>query len=429
MSPLDGTAGAPHAPETGRDEGGRREGWAGERRRLPYPFRAALAICSDLDETPDATAYLETARFLNTESDTAMGEGVGLEVGNTMYFDMAPGRFSYWNTDDASRERIGDLFRSGHIDCIHSYGDEAATRSRAARALEELARIGAAVKVWVDHATAPTNLGSDIMRGEGDLPGAPAYHADLTTSYGVRFVWRGRVTSVIGQGRPRSLAGIGDGRHPVASLRTLSKEAVKGFLGRAGHPKYAPHGTNELLAPVTLRDGNGAYEFLRSNPHWGGVSSSDRSDGLGAVITEGFLERLARREAESVLYTHLGKYDRSGPPLGESAREALRRLARHYRDGRILVAATGRLLELVRNRQEERVGTRVEGGKVRICVTFGDSSPRDLSGATYYTPSPEDTILEVEGRRIEGLVANGPDHTGRRSVSVPWKRLSFPLPA
>ena len=55
-------------------------------RPLPYPYRAMLAICSDLDETPDRQVYWEIMRFLNTRENTAIGPGVGLEVGNSIYF-------------------------------------------------------------------------------------------------------------------------------------------------------------------------------------------------------------------------------------------------------------------------------------------------------------------------------------------------------
>ena len=109
-------------------------------RRIPYPYRAMLAICSDLDETPDRHVYEDTARYLNTHRMTSMGPGVGLEVGNTIYFDMPPDQFAYWNTDDAGRAMIQALIRSGHIDCFHSFGDLARTRGHAGRALDELAR-------------------------------------------------------------------------------------------------------------------------------------------------------------------------------------------------------------------------------------------------------------------------------------------------
>ena len=103
---------------------------------------------------------------------------------------------------------------------------------------------------------APTNLGSDIMQGRGDLSDSPAYHADLSYDHGVRFVWRGRVTSVIGQDLPRSIRGVFSFLHPVASTRTIATEIAKGLLARKGNEKYAMHWENTLLRPVTLRDGH-----------------------------------------------------------------------------------------------------------------------------------------------------------------------------
>jgi hypothetical protein len=305
-----------------------------------------LAICSDLDETPDAETYFELMRFLNTTDETSMGTGVGLEVGNTIYFDMPPGQFSYWNTTETNREKIRTLIRSGHIDCLHSFGDLATTRAHAARALEELERHGCKLKVWVDHARAPTNFGSDIMHGHGDEPGHPAYHADLTTAYGIEYVWRGRVTSIIGQNRPVSLGGIANWSHPIASARTLTKETAKHLLARAGSQKYALHARNSLLEYVELRDGRLVKEFLRCNPHWAGVSVRDRGDGIHEVLTDAFLKHLVKRGGACILYTHLGKLDR-----GEHQRRfssatiaALRLLADYSGRKKILVTTTVRLL-------------------------------------------------------------------------------------
>src|SRR5262245_38924678 len=88
-------------------------------RPWPYPYRAGLAICSDLDETPTAADYFEMTRFLNTADATRLGRGVNLEVGNTIYFDMPDSQFSYWNGDAAARARVRALIASGHIDCLH----------------------------------------------------------------------------------------------------------------------------------------------------------------------------------------------------------------------------------------------------------------------------------------------------------------------
>jgi len=308
---------------------------------------ALLAICSDLDETPDAETYFELMRFLNTTQETSMGPGVGLEVGNTIYFDMPPGHFSYWNTTEENREKIRALIRSGHIDCLHSFGDLATTRAHAARALEDLERHQCHIKVWVDHAQAITNFGADIMQGKGDERGHVAYHADLTTSYGIRHVWRGRVSSVIGQNLPFSPGGLFRARTPLASAKTIAVETAKHLLARAGNQKYALHATNRLMTPATLRDGSPVQEFLRCDPFRGGISRADRGDKIHEVLTETFLERLASRGGPCILYTHLGKLDRNAHPrrFSPEAVAAFRLLADYQRRGRIHVTTTARLLE------------------------------------------------------------------------------------
>lgn len=306
-----------------------------------------LAICSDLDETPDADTYFELMRFLNTTEETRMGPGVGLEVGNTLYFDMAPGQLSYWNASERDRGRFRELIRSGHIDCLHSYGDLATTRAHAGRALDELAKHDLQLPVWVDHAQAISNFGADIMRGHGDEPGHPAYHADLTLGHGVRYMWRGRVTSVIGQNRRFSLRGIADPRRPLASARTLFKAGVKQALAHLGSRKFALHVGNHLLQTGTLRDGQRAPEFIRCDPSWAGISRFDRGDGIHEVLTRRYLDRLVTRGGSSILYTHLGKLGRDGCPFafGPKAVSAFRLLAEYHHSGRILVTTTSRLLD------------------------------------------------------------------------------------
>ena len=308
---------------------------------------ALLAICSDLDETPDAETYFELMRFLNTTEETTMGPGVGLEVGNTIYFDMAPGQFSYWNATEADREKIRALIQSGHIDCLHSYGDLATTRSHAGRALDELVKHDCRIPVWIDHAQAVTNFGADIMEGHGDEPGHPAYHADLTMGYGIRHIWRGRITSVIGQDRPFSLRGIADPSHPIASAKTLAKEATKQILARRRHPKYALQAGNPLVVPGQLRDGREIREFIRSNPCYGGVSCHDRGDGIHHVLNRRFLDRLVQRGGSCILYTHLGKLERgkTSHRFQPAVVRAFRLLADYHGRGEIEVTTTASLLD------------------------------------------------------------------------------------
>jgi hypothetical protein len=400
--------------------------------RVPHPYKAMLAICSDLDETPDRHVYWDTMRFLNTTESTAMGPGVGLEVGNSIYFDMPPGQFSYWNTDDPGREMVRQLIRSGHVDCLHSYGDLATTRKHAGRALDELDRHGCRLPVWVDHSTAPTNFGPDIMQGHGDQPGHPAYHADLTCAQGLEFVWTGRVTSVLGQDiRPR-LGGLFQLAHPIASLRTVAKESSKRVLARLGNAKYAIHGPNRVLRPARLRDGRSVQEFIRSNPHWGGVSCCETARGIGKVLTERTLARLVRRQGICVLYTHLGKVSDPAPPLGPAAREAFGRLAALQGTGEILVTTTYRLLRYVTVRDHLRFAADMDDRRLRIRIGYVDDPVRgrveptaaDLQGLTFQVRGCTGAdVLDSRGTEIPCDLHRQGD---RLSVCVPWERLEFP---
>lgn len=392
-------------------------------RAFPYPYRAMLAICSDLDETPDRHVYLETMRYLNTTQTTSMGQGVGLEVGNSIYFDMPPDQFAYWNTDDTGREMVRNLIKSGHIDCFHSFGDLATTRRHAEIALEEMNRHDCRMQVWIDHGTAPTNLGSDIMQGHGDEPGSSVFHADLTCQHGVEYVWRGRVTSVIGQDVRRRLGGVWNRHHPLASASTLAREFAKGMLAHAPDGKYRMHASNRLLREVRLRSGHVVQEFLRSNPHWGGVSSHETADGLADVLSEQMLSRLVEREGVCVLYTHLGKIRRRHEPFGPDTREALARLARHSRQGSILVTTTRRALGYCKMRRDVDVTLLRDGDSWKVSVTTR-ASAGDLDGLTVLVPDPPRTRMEVNGCAVTPVA-----HTlsgGSGCVSLPWRRLEFP---
>jgi hypothetical protein len=402
-------------------------------RPMPYPYQAMLAICSDLDETPDRRVYWEIVRFLNTTQTTAMGPGVGLEVGNSIYFDMPPDQFAYWNTDDKGRGMVQALIRSGHIDCLHSYGDLATTRQCAARALDELSRHDCKLEVWIDHGTAPTNFGSDIMKGHGDVPGHQAYHADLTVSYGVQYVWRGRVTSVLGQDAKPSLRGLFCWSHPIASSGTLLREVAKRRLAAYGNAKYAMHGPNDVLRRTTLRDRSPVYEFIRCNPHWGGVSSCDRGRDIGEVLTTGMLNRLVDCGGTCILYTHLGKIDDLRVPFSQKAVGAFRLLAEAFRSGRILVTTTRRLLGYRRTLHQGALYRVQNEGGGRILIethadrhSAGELPEADLNGLTFYVPDPTNARVMVNGQEVRDLRRNAPDHTGRPSVALVWPPLEFP---
>lgn len=409
-------------------------------RNFPYPYQAALTLCSDIDGTRTRAQFLSIQQFLNTSIETAAGPGLGLEIGNSFFPYTTHGDFSLFNGQPGDQECIEELIRTGYIDCIHSFGDPATSRAQAVLALDELSHAGCFLKVWVDHARAASNLGKDTTCGSGDLPDAAAYHADLTLAYGVRFIWQGRGSSIIGQGIPHSVAGYGailDQNHLAATTVNMAKELVKSTLASVGNRRFALHAGNRLLRVAVLADGQCVYEFQRSNPHWQGLSFGHDSLGLAYVLRPAHLQRLVRSAGTMIVYTHLGIGCSESPYLSPSTIQALQELARSNQRGEIYVTTTARLLEYQLSRDfldwtwqqpgRDEIHIHIHGRRDRLFPT-SVLSPQELQGLTFYIPDRTRVRLWLSNEEYSGLIRNSPDHTGRSSVMFPFCPLMFPYP-
>ncbi|MCP4322564.1 MAG: hypothetical protein GY951_09230 [Psychromonas sp.] len=395
-------------------------------RKYPYPFESMLAICSDLDETPNKSIYFETARYLNTTEETLLGKGVGLEVGNTIYFDMPAHNFSYTNTDDDGRKKVKQLIQSGHIDCLHSFGDLVNSREQIEQYWSEMRQCERKIEVWVDHAQAPTNLDNDIMEGKGAIPGSTAYHTDLTVMSGdLAFIWKGRVTSCVAQNVKRSYASLFNHKQIRASIKTISLEFVKGWLARLGNKKYAMHKANKVLRKTALIDGTQVLEFLRCNPSWAGVSMFDSARGIHNVLTKSVLSTLVKNRGCSIFYSHLGKVFNSEQPFSDETKQAFELLASFQSEKQILTTTTRRLLGYNRTVNELTFEVKVDNGEAHIYLDT-DYNGEDLNGLTWYVDDPSNTYLYINGSKYTELVMNEKDSSNKASVSIKWNRLAFP---
>jgi hypothetical protein len=395
-------------------------------RKYPYPYQAMLAICSDLDETPNKDIYFETARYLNTTEDTFLGKGVGLEVGNTIYFDMPAHNFSYTNTDDNGRQKIQQLIQSGHIDCLHSFGDFVTSRDKIEKYWSVIRQGERKIEVWVDHAQAATNLDNDIMQGQGAEKGEAAYHTDLTVKTGaLPFIWKGRVTSCVAQNSKRSYESIFNLKQFKASCKTILLEFIKGWLARFGNKKYAMHKANKVLRKTTLVDGSPVLEFMRCNPSWGGVSMFDTARGIHHVLTKKVLDTLVKKKGCSIFYSHLGKVATEQTPFSEKTKQAFELLASYQHKKQILVTTSRRLLGYNRSVDDLDFTVKNELRETQIHLTTAYHG-QDLDGLTWYVEEPDKVCLYVNGEKWLNLQNNPTDETGAKSVSICWQPLQFP---
>lgn len=412
-------------------------------RRFPYPFKAAMAICSDIDETKTTDEFLEIQRFLNTKDTTSMGKGIGLEIGNSVYFYDKDGEFSYFSHDECAKRVIISLIRAGYIDCLHSYGDGATSRDEILRALDVLHKADCKLDVWVNHYGARSNLGGkfEYLLGEcrGDDPGSNVYHADVTLEYGIRFVWVGAGTRMIGQSPPSmnalsTLSTVFDPRYPLRTGLSVAKEIRKSILGRCGEERFILHGLNELTRVTELEDGQKVHEFIRYCNHPTSVSHGATSRGLAYVISRRALEHLESAQGFMIVYTHLGKNSDCQQVIAQETQEALRNLERESREGRIYVTTTSKLLNYYRVRQYLVWSHQQDSGQTQIKIdhvddpVFGQTHPslQQLQGVTFYVPDSSRADIYVRGAKLKDVRRYPPDESGAQSVAIPLTHLSFP---
>lgn len=419
-------------------------------RKFPFPYRAGLAICSDLDgQLYNVKRFLALRQFLNTDGPTSLGEGLGLEIGDSFWMYSHEPYFTYFKTltqeKAAAAKIIGSFARAGYLDVLHTYGNfekGGFRRDLAQQAIAEMAQEGLAVKVWVDHGNFPN---VQNLRYEGANPHSPYYHADLLIPSGIRFIWTERVVDCVGQDAQSSHLEPEKGnwgplfRRTIRSLASRPLETMHQLrtLGSL-FSKIRHMVDNSLIAPRILPDGQKVYEFVRFNGSPAGVWGHYDAQGLRYSLSPENLEILSKKQGYTVIYTHLAKsypHPEAELPFEPEDICALRQLADRNRRGEIWVTTTSRLLTYRAAVQALSWRTvRDDEGITRIIIEPGDDPvgdkglpvPDDLQGITFYLPFPEKVRIFLGQQEVKPIQPNPPDHTGCPSVTIPLRPLVFP---
>lgn len=392
-------------------------------RRLPYPFRAALAISNDADFCQMAF-FEELMRFLNTRRRTAFGTGLGLEVTSSYFaFSLPERQFSYFSGLDPHASlsdharRIEEYLVAGWIDANHAYGDfdgvGGFTRKHAERTFETLARLGVQLDVFINHGDAQNSqcIGEEAPHHKGDAPGSSAYHTDLLAAHGTRYITSSRYIfgDVTFDGHAPSLT------PPVRR--------------RWRWPRPQAAARPDLFSPARLRDGNSFEAFFRLR---GTGFNAPNLSSLAYQVQRAKLEELYRDGGIVVLYQHLGVLTRMAgkcvPASIEAAREMphlwapLRVLAREAEEGRLWVAGLHRLLQYAD--MVRRVTAYCQGdADFSLDIDGQVEKPEELfGGLTLYCHPKSRPKIRYKNLELP-LQPNGPDETGQYSVSVRMHRL------
>jgi hypothetical protein len=389
-------------------------------RRYPYPYRAALSITSDIDDTETLEQY-ERIRSL-------MNEEIGIKFTNTFFPFHDGNKFSFFSGKTVDKNTIIDDIRKGLIDAIHSFGEKNDfTRQDALLTLKTLKEENCKLQVWIDHAESKSNLCKYRFFGKGDMPGEDEYHFDLIRSYGVKFIWTERLTNIIGQGVPlkwRNILEIYDRRYPLDSVKNIAKTVAKIGLDIVGYEKYNYFKHNKLINIPTMRDGQKIYEFIRFNNHPKGAAVGDTFEDLAYFISNKVLCALKKSGGYCIVYVHLGKKFNLNNISSRETIAALHNLKREIDCGNIYVDCVSKLLTYYLRTTFLEWSFEAVKGQYHIHISsindpvFGPYVPevKELQNVTFYTSG--DVKILVNGAEIKKIQRNAADHTGRESVTI-----------
>jgi len=409
-------------------------------RPFPYPFRAALAVCSDIDDTTPAL-FTAVHRLLNGNDETEFGPGLGLEIADSLFvWSHNPSVLSLLDEQDQPTPHapvLAGLARLGWLDSLHALGDFNASprfnRSRARTAYKALEELGIRLRIWINHGNSNNTQNFYARLGpsfSGDDPGSASCHHDLAADYGISYYWWHELTDL-----PLSAVQPNRIRLDARLLSNSTKNAVKRLLGNSDMIRPSA-GFRELALPLELRDGGGIWAFTRFSSHPDGIWTRPGRRTLRHQLSANFLDRLTRWGGYALVYTHLGQpqWDGESPPFEDADLQALRGLKEWRDKGLILVAATSRLLDWwVLNRfLDWSVKSAPGGSTISIhgvddpIEGFRELAESELQGLAFYADEPGSVRVELKGRPIDGFKEFEPDFSGNGGIYLPWKALELP---
>ena len=379
-----------------------------EVRTLPYPYRGAVAISNDA-EFMSFEFFEAFYSFLNSNRKTVFGIGLGLQVTSSVFFySDKPYNLSYFNGIEVNAlkngyaQRLCEYLKTGWIDTNHAYGDFDGVggfqRAHAIRVLEEMNEKQIQIPCFTNHGDTFNiqNIGTDASYHQGDRPDSRAYHADLLHQLGTRYIW---------------------------TDSAIFARKSKRFL-RISHLTIKP-----VIVKRRLQDGQ---EFLVFNRFRSTGANAPNLSSLGYQIEQVNLEELYRKRGIIVLYQHLGVLGRNSGKCIPATIEAVRsrpevflapwyRLAREVHEGRLWLPALHVLLRYC----EMLLFTglvRREDNAIEVVIERVIPDPEEyFQGLTFYIDTRDSVSLIYCGRQIP-IVYNGPDETGRYSVTVPLRK-------
>ena len=384
-------------------------------RRLPYPYRGALTIANDAEFL--SLPYFETLMtFVNGRAERHRGAAVWASSAHRASSSIRripiPCRFStacrrevrtrQWQNDLRTTSSQDGSTRS--MPTAPSTGLAVFERAHAERSFEELNRLGVRLGVFTNHGDDKNiqNIGGDAAYHRGDVPDHEAHHTDLLARHGVRHIWSDSMAD---------------------EYRPGPKGIRQRWRQRAGFPFLTTEDRK-------MRDGTAFRGFRRFR---GTGANAPNLSSLQRQLDLIDWDALYDKHESIVLYQHLGVLHRVAGECVPATIEAVaarpevflapwRRLAREADEGRLWVVGLARLLAY-RELLEGAELVDAKSGELELQLNRTPDDPAtDLAGFTLYVDTARPITLRCQGTDLP-IAVNGPDETGRYSISVTPARL------
>ena len=419
-------------------------------RNIPFPYKGILTISNDIEffAFKEFESFME---YVNTNHDTVIGKGLGLEITSSVFFYSDQSyNFSYFDGYDVAAQRsiyadrILEYIRSGWIDTLHAYGDFDATgsfeRAHATRIFKELKQQDASIGIFTNHGGPNNiqNIGKDALYHEGDKVSSVAYHSDMFKENGVEFVWTDSLKDkddIQNSGLRNQVIQFAKRIFflvfPFTSIKIGKKVISKDVI-----PKE--YKNKELLPQLSLNDGQKITGFRRLDipnlklgiPTNVGPNFSTLDDQLRQIDWNEFYQK----NGGVVVYQHLGvlhKSEKLVPTSMEALQskpeylEPLRFLAEERDKSQLMVLGTYRFLtyaEMIQNTEVD-----IDESDKKITIQNKNSAHVMnpvvfFQGLTIYVNTPSEYGIYYQGQKLDCIV-NDIDETGKPSLTVNLLRL------
>lgn len=365
------------------------------KRKYPYPYKAWLTISNDPDNT-DMKIWKEL--------DELIFKRLGLPWANSIFLTShnlnLPGQVNLSDHPEIAVQPADTIHTWG--DFVHG-GARGFSREDALAGMALLEHHGIRPLVWVDHSRFTGNLlhgnswGSRPVHKDssGINYQVHEYTLDLIDQTGIRYVWDGGLTEVIGQDRNRSIWDKEPGKSRIKAFLSgiKSKISERVTTKRGGSNKKG----NDLYFAHLFPDGRTLYCFQR----YGKWRNADIV-GLSRQISVPTIDTLIRNGGVMVAYTHLGKKNpelKGDRHVPDETLKCLEHVRKRMDDGLLNFSSLSDLLDYLVIRDHmvvegRTVDFRTDG------IRFSSMNPEDLLRHRFSLEGVSDpTMIDI---RLDG---------------------------